>query len=110
MSAKTGFYMANFCSRINFSYGFNKNEKVASQVLDAGYLLSFGQKLMFESTASVFKSTPLDRLFLETDDGCLPIEEVYKMAAEIKGIAIEQLQEQIQKNANLVFGENTFEI
>ena len=91
-------------------HGFNKNEKVASQILNAGYLLSFGQKLMFESTASVFKSTPLDRLFLETDDGCVAIEEVYKMAAEIKGIAIEQLQEQIQKNANLVFGENTFEI
>ena len=91
-------------------HGFNKNEKVASQVLDAGYLLSFGQKLMFESTAAVFKSTPLDRLFLETDDGCLAIEEVYKMAAEIKGITMEQLQKQIQKNANLVFGENTFEI
>jgi TatD DNase family protein len=91
-------------------HGFNKNEKVASQVLDAGYLLSFGQKLMFESTAAVFKSTPLDRLFLETDDGCLAIEEVYKMAAEIKGITMEQLQKQIQKNANLVFGENTFGI
>lgn len=89
-------------------HGFNKNEKVAAQILNAGYLLSFGQKLMFESTASVFKTTPLDRLFLETDDGCVAIEEVYRIAAEIKGISIEDMLEQIQKNTNLVFGENTF--
>ncbi len=89
-------------------HGFNKNEKVAARILNAGYLLSFGQKLMFESTAAVFKSTPLDRLFLETDDACVAIEEVYRIAAEIKGISIEQMLEQIQKNTNLVFGENTF--
>jgi len=81
---------------------------LAAQILNAGYLLSFGQKLMFESTAAVFKSIPIDRIFLETDDGCVTIEEVYRMAAEIKGMTIEELQQQIQKNTNLVFGENTF--
>jgi TatD DNase family protein len=89
-------------------HGFNKNEKVASQILKQGYLLSFGQKLMFESNATVFKSTPINRLFLETDDGGVAIEEVYRIAAEIKGISIEEMQEQIQKNTILVFGENTF--
>jgi TatD DNase family protein len=89
-------------------HGFNKNEQVAAQILNSGYLLSFGQKLMFESTAAVFKSIPSDRIFLETDDGCVTIEEVYRMAAEIKGMTIEELQQQIQINTNLVFGENTF--
>ena len=89
-------------------HGFNKNEKVAAQILNAGYLLSFGQKLMFESNATVFKSTPIDRLFLETDDGNVSIEEVYKIAAVIKGMTVEELQQQIQINTNLVFGENTF--
>lgn len=89
-------------------HGFSKNEKVAAQILNAGYLLSFGQKLMFESNATVFKSTPIDSIFLETDDGCVAIEEVYRTAAEIKGMTLEELQQQIQINTNLVFGENTF--
>lgn len=88
-------------------HGFNKNEKVASQILNAGYLLSFGQKLMFESSSNVLENVPLTQFFLETDDGCVAIEEVYRMAAQIKDISLEQLSEQIQNNANRVFGENT---
>jgi TatD DNase family protein len=88
-------------------HGFNKNEKVAAQILNVGYLLSFGQKLMFESSSNVLKNVPLTHFFLETDDGCVAIEEVYRMAAQIKDISLEELIEQIQKNANRVFGENT---
>ncbi|MEY4593819.1 MAG: TatD related DNase, partial [Bacteroidota bacterium] len=46
---------------------------------------------------------PIERLFLETDDGSTPIDVIYRAAAESKKISVEFLCEQIAHNFRRVF-------
>ena len=47
---------------------------------------------------------PLDRIFLETDTMEETIEEVYAKASELLGLSVLELELQIKKNAQVVFG------
>lgn len=53
-------------------HGFRGNERVARMLLDAGCYLSYGEHF----NAEAVKSTPADRLLVETDESPLPIAEV----------------------------------
>lgn len=85
-------------------HGFSKNQETAKQLLDNGFYVSFGKYLLRNpELASVFKSVPNDRFFLETDTVEESIRDVYKLAAQYKNIEIEILKDTLHENFNSVF-------
>lgn len=85
-------------------HGFSKKIELAKQLIDNGFYVSFGKKLLRNSELeSVFKSIPNDRFFLETDTIEEEIQDVYALAAKYKGIELDELQEIVNKNCNTVF-------
>jgi len=86
-------------------HGYNRNARLAQQLLDKGHYLSFGSALFLNNT-SVEESLVLaypDQFFLETDDSDVSIEDVYATAASILGVSIEIVIEQVNKNFKQVF-------
>ncbi|ESU26578.1 TatD-related DNase [Flavobacterium limnosediminis JC2902] len=82
-------------------HGFSKNWQVAKSLLDNGFYLSFGKYLLRNpELASVFEQVPNDRFFLETDTIEESISDVYRKAASVKPIDVEQI---ISDNFKLVF-------
>lgn len=80
-------------------HGFRGKPELASEMLRAGFYLSFGMQY----NEDALRAVPLDRLFLETDDSPTDICEVYKKAADTLGIAVEKLAEQVRCNIKKVF-------
>ncbi len=89
-------------------HGFNKNKIIADKIIANGYYLSFGKALQKPQTAAIISGVPADRIFLETDDADISIEEIYHLAASACSIDEASLILQIQKNAAAVFGADTF--
>ena len=75
-------------------HGFRGKPQLAKELIKAGGYLSFGNLFNKESV----EATPLDRIFLETDDKDVEIEEIYKLIAEIKGVSAEKLVEAAGEN------------
>lgn len=85
-------------------HGFSKNKKVAKQLLDNGFYLSFGKYLLRNpELKEVFQSVPNDKFFLETDTIEETLEQVYSLASTYKEMTLEEMQEQVQKNWKRVF-------
>jgi TatD DNase family protein len=82
-------------------HGYNGSREMAEELVKAGFLVSFGEAIAREHSKIVeaLLSLPLDKLFLETDEGDLDIREIYQAAAEIKGISVDQLRLQVVENA-----------
>ncbi len=87
-------------------HGFNKNSPIAEKMLNVGHYLSFGKSILQLRNKVIFEQVPLNRIFLETDETNISIEEIYKEAAAIKNISLETLSLQIEKNVQLVFNIN----
>lgn len=86
-------------------HGFIGSPEQARQAVAAGHYLSFGERT-FRSpkTVEAMRATPLERLFLETDDSPTPIEEIYRRAANQLGIPETRLQETTLANYKTIFG------
>lgn len=87
-------------------HGFNKNSRIAEKMLNDGHYLSFGKSILQLQNKAIFEQVPMDRIFLETDETNISIQEIYKEAAAIKNISLETLSLQIKKNVQLVFNIN----
>lgn len=61
-------------------HGFRGKPELAKQALKNGCALSFGEYFNPESVLI----TPLNKLFVETDESKLPIEEIYNRIATVK--------------------------
>ncbi len=68
-------------------HGFRGKPELADQLLNAGCALSFGEHFNPESV----RTTPLDRLFLETDESLLSIAEIYHTISGIKKCSMDEL-------------------
>lgn len=68
-------------------HGFRGKPQLARQLLDMGFMLSFGEKF---NVASV-EITPLDCLLVESDESVLPIEDIYKIIAQVKKCEVAEL-------------------
>lgn len=80
-------------------HGFNKRETIGNYLLDEGFYLSFGKSLLQNvDLQEFFKKIPLDKIFLETDAAKIDIKEIYKKAAGIKNISLEELNKKIAEN------------
>lgn len=85
-------------------HGFTKNEILAKQFVNNGVFLSFGKALLTnEKLQEVFKTIPLENIFLETDNDDISIEEIYQKAAEILNISVAKLEQNIEHNYNSIF-------
>ena len=82
-------------------HGYNGSREMAEELVKAGFLISFGEAIARDHSKIVeaLLSVPVEKLFLETDEGDLDIREIYYTAAEILGIPPDQLRIQIAENA-----------
>ena len=80
-------------------HGFRGKPEQAVQLLKKGFYLSFGEYYPDETMQIV----PDERLFLETDDSLLDIEDILCQAARVRGVEVEALCEVIRRNIQNVF-------
>ncbi|MBO9672530.1 MAG: TatD family hydrolase [Sphingobacteriaceae bacterium] len=76
-------------------HGFNKNEALGKQLLDKGFLLSFGAAILKNGTGAAKLIENTDRFFLETDDSDISIREIYQAAAILKKCSVDELKARI---------------
>lgn len=86
-------------------HGYNGNKEIAEELVKAGFLISFGEAIADDNTKVIeaFKAVPLEKMFLETDEGGMDIREIYQAAAELKGISMNPLRLQIVENTRAHF-------
>lgn len=80
-------------------HGFRGKPQQASELIRHGFYLSFGERYAPQS----LQATPLNRIFIETDESTCPIKELYRKAAETLKITQEALEESVFENINQVF-------
>lgn len=85
-------------------HGYNKSKELALQLTGKGYYLSFGKALLQPHVQTVLAALPVKKIFFETDDAEIAVEEIYNSAAAVLQIDVNALSLQLQKNAAGVFG------
>lgn len=85
-----------------FFHNFNGNEQEINQLLKTNAYFSLGQNLFSKNSkiSKHIKKIPLEKIFLESDDGRFSIIEVYKKASQLLNIEEDLLREKIQSNFN----------
>ena len=68
-------------------HGFIGSKEQAQSATSRGYYLSFGERT-FRSPKSIeaMRATPIDRLFLETDESHLSIDDIYRKASALLAV------------------------
>ena len=79
-------------------HGFRGKPQQAQQITGCGLYISFGEHFNAESV----KATPLDRMFIESDDSTLPIADIYSAIAKAKDMEVEALQQSISANIKAI--------
>ena len=75
-------------------HAFRGKPQQASQLVKAGLYLSLGEHFNEESARCI----PGDRLFIESDDSEIPIENIYSAIASARGCSVEELIRTVQEN------------
>ena len=86
-------------------HGFTGHPQLAEQLIKADFLLSFGEALTHAGSKAVdsLRGLQTDRWFLETDESSLPIQDLYKNAADICQVSLSLLKAQLHKNFISIF-------
>ena len=85
-------------------HGFIGSTQQALRAVDAGYFLSFGPSTSRSpKTIEALRNTPLDKIFIESDETRKNIEDIYSEIATLKGCKQEILEQAILENYNKVF-------
>lgn len=86
-------------------HGFIGSEQLAAQLLEKGFLFSFGGILFQEKAKGIasFKSLPLEKVFFETDELDCSVADIYHIGAELMGMDIQLLKSKIEDNFNKIF-------
>ena len=80
-------------------HGFRGKEALAIDCIRHGFYLSYGEH--FQENA--LKATPQEKLFIETDESEIPVQEIYQSIALVHGIGLQELMESFKKNVKEVF-------
>lgn len=83
-------------------HGFRGGKQEAEQYIRKGFYLSFGPRFNREGLFAC----PVDRLFLETDDGGEELRRVYEQVAHVLQCPFEELEEQVENNFRAVLGKS----
>jgi len=96
-----GFMKANQPVVPMIIHGYNGSPQMVEELVKAGFLISFGEAITREHSKIVeaVQKVPVEKMFLETDEGDMDIREIYQFAAELKGISEDHLRVQIFENA-----------
>lgn len=86
-------------------HGTRMKWSVAIELLNAGMYLSFGHHLLKPEPHLIdtFLQTPNDKIFLETDNSSIAIDDIFTAAAEIKSIELANIKEIVYQNFKTVF-------
>ena len=87
-------------------HGFDKKDDLRRSLAHHGIKVSFGASICHPQSPSreVIAAVPLEQLFLETDAQTkFEIRDIYREAAAIKQVPLEQLQEQLWQNFRNLF-------
>jgi len=80
-------------------HGYRGKPEMTQQLLKHDFMFAIGDKYNEEA----LKLIPLNKLFLETDESDMSIEDVYKSVAETLEISVETLAEIIEDNVKAIF-------
>ena len=80
-------------------HGFRGKEALAIDCIRHGFYLSYGEH--FQENA--LKATPQEKLFIETDESEIPVQEIYQSIALVHGIGLQEQMESVKKNVKEVF-------
>jgi TatD DNase family protein len=78
-------------------HGFRGKPQQAEQLIKAGLCISFGEHFNTDS----IKATPIERLFIESDDCNTDIRDIFQKIAEIKGCSVSELATSVMHNAQI---------
>jgi TatD DNase family protein len=81
---------------------FSGSEQIAFDFIEHGFYLSIGHHLLDKKSriTEYFHKLPIDKIFLETDDFDVSIEEIYQKASEKLGVSLSFLKKQMFENLN----------
>jgi len=86
-------------------HGYRGNLETTLSLIKHEFYFSVGEQLLRdESKSPVFRSIPIERLFLETDESELSIAKTYTMAAQVLRLDEKELTQIIANNFTSVFG------
>ncbi len=80
-------------------HGYRGNEITAKQLLDKGIHLSYGA--LYNTQALI--NTPIEQLWIESDESNKNIEEIYQKIAGDKNITVEKLKLSVAQRAENLF-------
>lgn len=85
-------------------HGFIGSKEQAERALQRGYYLSFGMRTgRSPKTIEALRYTPLDRLFVESDEETTPIEIIYEQVAAWRNVSIKELRHATVTNYTRLF-------
>lgn len=88
-------------------HGYYGNLETTLSLIKHYFYFSIGEKLLKDKTKhDIFRSIPIERLFLETDESELTIAEIYSVAAPILNIDENELTQILANNFKAIFGED----
>lgn len=87
-------------------HGFTGNQEITKSLIRQGFYFSVGEPMLKDPRKyDAFREIPMERLFLETDDRNISIENIYLLAAKIREIDEISLIESIHFNFKTVFSD-----
>lgn len=86
-------------------HGFDQNEQILKELIKNDFYISLGEKLLrgLPNAVNALLKTPIERLFLETDDKNINIKSVYDSATDILKTDINTLKSKVYENFNIIF-------
>ncbi len=85
-------------------HAFAANEQIAEHFLAQNCYFSFGLKqILHKKFSESMRNIPLSRIFFETDEEQIDIQDVYRAFAEKRNIVIAELHARIRENFRKVF-------
>lgn len=85
-------------------HGFIGSPEQAARAVERGYFLSFGERTQRSpKSVEALRSITLDRIFVETDESTMAIEQIYTEIAQLIGITAMELMCRTRENFERIF-------
>lgn len=85
-------------------HGYNGSLEMTKQLVDKGFLFSFGESLFRNNSkaAESLQYLPMHTIFFETDELGYEVELIYEQGARLKNVSVEILKNEVWKNFNRI--------
>ncbi|MCF7791893.1 MAG: TatD family hydrolase [Victivallales bacterium] len=88
-------------------HGFRGKLQLAEQLISHNIYVSFGSSLVNppDKITETVKNISCEKIFFETDETDINIDNIYRNFANIRNISLNELCDRVYKNLTMVFGE-----